>query len=120
MKFYEIQMYVVKISCLAKFSWNFAKFSANFAKFREFQIILSKFCVSRNLHNAVWQQPYVGEGGGGGGLWVCRLILPCAPSLLTQIVPISASIYNVFHSVFYNSVIFPLAMVLVFLFRTLW
>ena len=68
MKFYEIQMYVVKISCLAKFSWNFAKFSANFAKFREFQIILSKFCVSRNLHNAVWQQPYVGEGGGGGGI----------------------------------------------------
>ena len=38
------------------------------------------------------------EGGGGR-------VLPCAPSALTQIVPISAaSIYTVFHSVIFNSV----------------
>ena len=36
------------------------------------------------------------EGTGGG--------LPSAPSPLTQIVPNSASIYSVFHSVNYNSV----------------
>ena len=29
---------------------------------------------------------------------------PCAPSALTQIVPVSASIYPVFHSVIFNSV----------------
>ena len=38
-----------------------------------------------------------GTGGEGGGL-------PSAPSPLTQIVPNSASIYSVFHSVNYNSV----------------
>ena len=91
-------------------SWNSNKCHQNFVfreiflEFRDFQIILSTFRVSQNLHNAVSQQPYVGveeeEGGSGGG----RLVLPCAPSPLTQIVPISASIYNVFHSVFYNSV----------------
>ena len=71
MKFRKIQTNVVKILCVAKFSSNFAKCSLKFTKFREFQIILSKCCVSRNLHNAVSQQPYVGveveEGGSGGG-----------------------------------------------------
>ena len=38
-----------------------------------------------------------GTGEEGGGL-------PSAPSPLTQIVPNSASIYSVFHSVNYNSV----------------
>ena len=76
----------------------------------KFKQILSKFCVSQNLHNAVSQQPYVGveeeKGGGvgsGGGFWS---IPPCAPFPLKQIVPtgISASIYTVFHSGIYNSV----------------
>ena len=40
-----------------------------------------------------------GTGEEGGGL-------PSAPSPLTQIVPNLASIYSVFHSVNYNSVIF--------------
>ena len=67
MKFREIQTQVDKISCVAKFSSNFAKFSSNFAKFREFQIISSKFRVSRNLHNAISQQPYVGVEEEEGG-----------------------------------------------------
>ena len=37
----------------------------------------------------------------GGG----RRVQPCAPSALTQIVPKSASIYTVFHSVIFNFVI---------------
>ena len=107
MKFREIQANVVKMSCFAKFSSNFAKFSSNFAKFREFQIISLKFCVSRNLHNAISHQPYVEveeEEGGEWGVGGVRRIPPCVPSLLKQIVPISVSIYYVFHSVIYNSV----------------
>ena len=42
-----------------------------------------------------------GGGSGGGG----RRGPPCSPSALTQIVPISASIYTVFHSVIFNSVV---------------
>ena len=42
-----------------------------------------------------------GEWGVGGGAWHGP---PCSPSALTQIVPISASIYTVFHSVIFNSV----------------
>ena len=48
------------------------------------------------------QQSGGGEGGMGGGGWGVPL---CSPSELTQIVPISASIYTVFHSVIFNSVI---------------
>ena len=40
-------------------------------------------------------------GGEGGG----QSVSPCSPSALTQIVPISASIYTVFHSVIFNSVV---------------
>ena len=40
----------------------------------------------------------MGSGGGWG-------VPPCAPSALTQIVPISASIYTVFHSVIFNPLV---------------
>ena len=49
-----------------------------------------------------------GEWGVGGGAWHGP---PCSPSALTQIVPISASIYTVFHSVIFNSVIITLFVV---------
>ena len=71
MKFREIQTNVVKIVC-----------REIFLEFREFKIISSKLCVSRNLHNAVSQQPYVGveveEGGrnGGGPARTALRILP--------------------------------------------
>ena len=76
----------------------FLEFREIFLEFQEFQIFSSKFRVSQNLHSAVSQRPYVGVEGGG------RRVPPCEPSPLTQIVPISASIRNVFRSVFYNSV----------------
>ena len=43
---------------------------------------------------------------GSGGGPVCTALC-CAPSALRQIVPISASIYTVFHSVIFNSVVCP-------------
>ena len=76
--------------------------------FREIQTNFFKLRVSQNLHNAVLQQPYVGveeEEGGEWGVVGARCVPPCVPSPLKQIVPISASIYNVFHSVIYNSVV---------------
>ena len=56
-------------------SQNFPQISWNFVKFKQ---ILSKFCVSQNLHNAVSQQPYVGveEEEEGGGLGIYRLAHP--------------------------------------------
>ena len=43
---------------------------------------------------------------GGSGEWGGGRCLPhCAPSALTQIVPILASICTVFHSVIFNSVV---------------
>ena len=95
-KFLHINQFCV-LQNFPQISWNFAKFKQN----------SSKFHVSRNLNNAVSQQPYVEveeEEGGGSGEWGARRIPPCAPSLVNQIVPISPSIYNVFHSVIYNSV----------------
>ena len=83
------------ISCFANFyiSRNFAKFKIScFAKF--FQC-----CFAATL---CW------SGGGGGGEWGVEgglRVLTCAPSALTQIVPISASIYTDFHSVIFNSVL---------------
>ena len=65
-----------------------------------------KIFVSRNLYNAVLQPLYVGveeEKGGRSGEWA-RRVPPCSPSTLMQIVPISAYIYTVFHSVIFNSV----------------
>ena len=61
-----------------------------------------------NLHNAVLQQPYIWRsrgGGGGGGCGGGQCVPPSAPFPLKQLVPISASIYNVFHSVIYTSVV---------------
>ena len=40
-----------------------------------------------------------------GGEWGGQCGPPCSPSALTQIVPISASIYTVFHSVIIYSVV---------------
>ena len=60
------------------------------------------------MYNAVLQPPYVvveeEEEGGGWGVGGGWRVPPCANSALTQIVPISASIYTVFHSVIFNSV----------------
>ena len=75
----------------------FVKFSSNFVKFK---IILSQFCVLQNFDNAVSQPPYVGVEWGGGSRYRRG-----APSALKQIVPYSSSLYTVFHSVIYNSVI---------------
>ena len=73
-------------------------------EFREISRISNNFV--KILCFAISQQPYVGvaekEGGGSGG---ARRVQPCAPSPLMQIVPILASIYNVFRSVFSNSVV---------------
>ena len=44
------------------------------------------------------QPPYVGEKEEEGG---AQPVPPCASSALTQNVPISASIYTVFHSVIF-------------------
>ena len=57
-----------------------------------------KFRVSRNLHNAVSQQLYVEVEEEGGG---ARRTLPAKADCTYSI---SASIYNVFYSVIYNSV----------------
>ena len=46
-----------------------------------------------------------GEGRGESGDGGACCVPPCSPSALTQIVPISASIYTVFHSVIFNSVV---------------
>ena len=48
------------------------------------------------------QQSGEGEGGGVGG--GARRVSPCSHFALTQIVPMLASIYTVFHSVIFNSV----------------
>ena len=53
-----------------------------------------------------------GEGGGGGA----RQVPPCTPSTLTQIVPILASIYTVFHSVIFNSVVLCMCRIFFFFF----
>ena len=79
MKFREIQTNFVKISCFAKFA---------------------QCCFAATLRRSRGGGEGVGSGGG-------RRVPPCAPSPLKQIVPISASIYNVFPSVIYNSVIPP-------------
>ena len=81
MKFCEIQTNFVKILCFAKFA------QCGF---------VPTLCRNRGGGGGEG----VGSGGGGGA----ARIPPCAPSPLKQIVPISASIYNVFHSVIYNSV----------------
>ena len=44
-------------------------------------------------------------GSGVGGRCVPHCVPHCVPSALTQIVHISASIYTVFHSVIFNSVV---------------
>ena len=62
----------------------------------------AKDCFSRR---EFVQQTVEEENGGGSGEWGGGWhVPPCSPSVLTQIVPISASIYTVFHSVILNSV----------------
>ena len=89
------------IACFAKFSWNFAKFCKiqnNFVKISCFAKFL-QCCFAATLCRGGG-----GRGGGGVGSGGGRHVLPCAPSMLTQIVPISASVSTVFHSVIFNSV----------------
>ena len=86
------------ISCFATFYSNFVKFRKiqnNFVKILCFAKIL-QCCFAATLGRS--EEEEEGETGGEGGG------LPSAPSPLTQIVPNSASIYSVFHSVNYNSV----------------
>ena len=52
-------------------------------------------CRAKCFYIFEYGSHFVGVGGG-------RRVPPCAPSPLKQIVPISASIYNVFHSVIYK------------------
>ena len=74
----------------------FEKFEENFAK-HEIKNFLK---ISRNYKNEVLQQPYAGvKWRGEAGQYS-----PGASSALTQIVPYSASLYTVFHSVIYNYV----------------
>ena len=75
----------------------FAKFEGNFAK-TELKI-LWKFC--KITQNEISQQPYAGVEWGGGEVGQYS---PGVSAALAQIVPYSASLYTVFHSVFYNSV----------------
>ena len=83
-----------------KIIFTFEKFEENFAK-HEYKNFIK---ISRNYKNEVLQQPYAGvKWRGEAGQYS-----PGASSALTQIVPYSASLYTVFHSVIYNSVVHPL------------
>ena len=87
------------ISCFAKFSWNFAKFCG---KKKNYNNNFVKVLCFLKFVQCCFAATLCRSGGGGWGR--CWRLAPCAPSELTQIVPISASIYTVFHSVIFNSV----------------
>ena len=104
------------ISCFAKFFSNFPKLKIILSKFRETQnfdkiiLFFAKFeenFAKKKLkitwkfreitQNEISQQPYAGVGWGGGE---SGQYSPGVSAALTQIVPYSASLYTVFHSVF--------------------
>ena len=87
------------ISCFATFYSNFVKLCRiqnNFVKILCFAKIL-QCCFAATLGRSEEEEE-------GGDWWGGRGPPYSAPSPLTQIVPNSASIYSVFHSVNYNSV----------------
>ena len=95
LQFREIKNYFVKISRNTKF-WQiilfFAKFEENFAKTK----LKISWKFRKITQNEILQQPYAGvEWGGGAGQYS-----PGVSAALTQIVPYSASLFTIFHSVF--------------------
>ena len=81
-------------------------------EFRKIQKIFVKMLCLTKFLQCCFEATLCRSGGGGeGGEWGGRALgpdRPSAPSPLTQIVPNSASIYSVFHSVIYNYVVFQL------------
>ena len=107
LQFCKIKNYCVKILRNTKFCQNNFDFREIQGKFRENKI--KNFVkISRSYKNEISQQPYAGvECGGGRRASTAIEYSPGASSALTQIVPYSSSVSIVFHSVLYNSVLFP-------------